>query len=74
MMDNDDNNLNEDKIREDIESDCEDAEGNYMSLGMCLGMCLGMTVGQFIFDNFATGMCIGMGLGLAIGSSIKKKK
>lgn len=62
------NNLSEKK------KDSDDAEKNYMVLGMCVGMCLGTVFGEAIFGNMSLGTSLGMCFGLAIGSLIKKKE
>lgn len=57
----------------------ENAEENYMSLGLTLGMCLGGALG-LIFQNLFSlnlltyGTFLGMLIGMLIGMSIKKEK
>jgi hypothetical protein len=50
----------------------EEAQGNYMSLGMCFGLALGGVFG-LATNNSTTCMLLGMCLGLAVGSLVKKK-
>lgn len=53
-------------IKRIVETEEQDTQPNYISLGLCIGLCLGGCLG-IVLNNLSLGMGLGMCAGVAIG-------
>ena len=50
----------------------QDAQGTFLSLGVCLGLCIGAALGM-LFDNLAFWLTLGIALGVCFGLGFKRR-
>lgn len=50
----------------------QDAQGTFLSLGVCLGLCIGTALGM-LFDNLAFWLTLGIALGVCFGLGFKRR-